>query len=274
MITYGLIYSLTTIALVLCVGISAYNIIRWQAENDITKEQITALQQETKIVEIVEEPEPEPEPIAKDSYIAPIPSTDPYWELSKIPLIDVDLSSSIAKNQEVVGWIQVPNTNINYPFVRTSNNEYYLNHSLNRSPSSAGWVFLDTNNNTSLSDQNQIIYAHGRLDGSMFGSLSNVLSEAWQNDTSNHVVKVSTTKNNSLWQVFSVYRTPVTSDYITTNFASDSDFDQFLQKISARSAYDFKTTVHSSDRIITLSTCIGTDERVVLHAKLIKIAQK
>ena len=268
----GIIYSLTSVALIACICISAYNIIRWKAENDISDQQIVELQAETTITEV--DPEPTPEAKEKGPVIANIPSTDPYWELSKLPLIDVDLSSSLAKNQDVAGWIQVPGTNINYPFVHTDNNDYYLKHSLNRTWSSAGWVFLDASNNINLTDQNQIIYAHGRLDGSMFGSLTTVLTGDWQNDTKSHVVKISTLKENSLWQVFSVYRIPVTSDYLTTSFESDSDFDNFLQMISARSAYDFKTTAHSTDKIITLSTCIGTTERAVLHAKLIKIAQK
>jgi sortase B len=268
----GIIYSLTSVVLIACICISAYNIIRWKAENDISDQQIVELQAETTITEV--DPEPTPETKEKGPVIANIPSTDPYWELSKLPLIDVDLSSSLAKNQDVAGWIQVPGTNINYPFVHTDNNDYYLKHSLNRTWSSAGWVFLDASNNINLTDQNQIIYAHGRLDGSMFGSLTTVLTGDWQNDTKSHVVKISTLKENSLWQVFSVYRIPVTSDYLTTSFESDSDFDNFLQMISARSAYDFKTTAHSTDKIITLSTCIGTTERAVLHAKLIKIAQK
>ena len=272
----GIIYTLTSVVLIFCICFSAYNIIKWRAENEMADEQIRELQAETTIIEVEPDPEPEPEPVVeqKEKISATISSTDPYWELSKIPLISVDLTSSIAKNQDVAGWIQVPGTNINYPFVHTDNNDYYLKHSLNRTWSSAGWVFLDANNSTNLTDQNQIIYAHGRYDGSMFGSLGNVLSAEWQEKTENHVVKISTRETNSLWQVFSVYRIPVTSDYLVTHFSDDQAFDNFLQKISARSAYDFKTTVHANDKIITLSTCIGTNERAVLHAKLIKIAQK
>ena len=274
----GIIYTSTSVVLIFCICFSAYNIIKWRAENELADEQIREIQAETVIVEVEPEPEPEPkpEPIVKpkEGVDVAISSTDPYWELSKIPLISVDLTSSIAKNQDVAGWVQVPGTNINYPFVHTNNNEYYLRHSLNHTWNSAGWVFLDASNNTNLTDQNQILYAHGRLDGSMFGSLVNVLSKNWQEKTENHVVKISTRDSNSLWQVFSVYRIPVTSDYLVTHFDSDEAFDEFLQKISARSIYDFQTNVHASDKVITLSTCIGTTERAVLHAKLIKIAQK
>ncbi len=276
----GIIYSLTTIVLVAIICFSAYNIIRWQAENDIADEQIRDLQQETVITEIAEEPaETEPtettQPVVQtiDTHKL-LSNTDPYWELVKIPLMDADLSSARAKNADVAGWIQVPGTNINYPFVKTDNNDYYLTHSLNRSWNSAGWVFLDYRNNSSLTDKNQILYAHGRIDGSMFGSLVNVLSANWQNNQSNHVVKISNDTSDSLWQVFSVYKVPVTSDYLKTNFDSDAEFGQFIRMISDRSVYDFKTTVTYADKIITLSTCVGLNDRAVLHAKLIKIAQK
>ena len=65
-----------------------------------------------------------------------------------------------------------------------------------------------------------------------------------------------------------------TNDYITTEFGNDASFVAYLNTIKTRSAYDFQTDVVAGDRIITLSTCIGLNDRVVLHAKLIKLATK
>lgn len=278
-LAHAFVYFSTSAVLIACVCFSAYKIIRWQAENDLVDNEIKTLQAETIITEIAE-PEPDAEPEETKTVVKRIDShkllsgSDPYWTLIKTPLISVDLSSSKAKNNDVVGWVQVPGTNINYPFVQTNNNDYYLNHSLNRSWSTAGWVFLDYRNNTNLSDKNQILYAHGRIDGSMFGSLANVLSENWQKQTENHVAKISTSTTDSLWQVFSTYRIPVTNDYIRTEFNGEEDFNDFVNMIMSRSNHNYNTTVNSSDRIITLSTCIGLNDRVVMHAKLIKIAQK
>ena len=108
----------------------------------------------------------------------------------------------------------------------------------------------------------------------MFGSLANVLSTDWQQQTEGHIVKISTETTDSLWQVFSTYRIPVTNDYIRTEFSGEDDFNEFIKMIMSRSSFDFDTSVSYNDRIITLSTCIGLNDRVVLHAKLIKIAQK
>ena len=265
------LYSLTSVVLVGIICFSAYNIIKWRAENDVADEQIKNLQETTTIVEVAEIPQLQVKTLDNDHLIA---GDDSYWYYKDTPLIDVNLESSRKQNSEVAGWIQVPGTNINYPYVQTNNNEYYLNHSLNKQYNSAGWVFLDSRNNNDLTNKNQILYAHGRVDGSMFGSLSNILSKEWQDNKDNHVVKISNDAADSLWQVFSVYRIPVTSDYLETTFLIDELFEKFIKLIKDRSAYDFHTNVTTADKIITLSTCIGTNDRVVLHAKLIKIAQK
>ena len=104
----------------------------------------------------------------------------------------------------------------------------------------------------------------------MFGSLKNVLSSDWQNNSNNHIVKISTEKDNTLWQVFSVYHILTTSDYIQITFNSNEDFKKWASMLINRSVYDFNTNVNESDKILTLSTCYNNEEKVVLHAKLIK----
>lgn len=272
-IVRAIIYSLTSIALIVVIIISAYNVIRWRAENEATRAQLEEIYSATSFKDL-DESEENPEDKRVVDFILNtkklIPSDDKYWTYIKYPLLEVDLSASIATNADTAGWIQVPGTNIDYPFVQTDNNDYYLTHTINRSWSSAGWVFLDYRNQKTLNDHNQIIYAHGRYDGSMFGSLGAVLSKEWLENEENHVVKISTTENNSLWQVFSVYQIKVTDDYLKINFIDDNRFQEFIDLIKNRSVYDFKTDVTPDNQIITLSTCASGDERIVLHAKLIK----
>ena len=76
--------------------------------------------------------------------------TSDYWYYIKFPLIDVDITELKEKNSDTVGWINVNNTNINYPFVQTKDNSYYLNHSFDKKYNEAGWVFLDYRNNNDL----------------------------------------------------------------------------------------------------------------------------
>ena len=194
--------------------------------------------------------------------------TSDYWYYIKFPLIDVDITELKEKNSDTVGWINVNNTNINYPFVQTKDNSYYLNHSFDKKYNEAGWVFLDLNN------KNNILYAHSRLDKTMFGSLSKVLKSSWYNNKDNHIIRLSTDTENTLWQIFSVYKIPEESYYITTNFNNNEEYNKFLNTIKQRSIHNFNTNLDTNDKILTLSTCYSDTERTVVHAKLIKRSPK
>lgn len=244
--------------------ISIIKIIGWNKDNDNTSKQIEIVQDKAKIEEVEDDDNTKiiEQPVK-------VPKANPYWDYIKMNMINVDFTELKKINNDVKGWIQVNGTNINYPFVQASDNKYYLNHSFNKSLNYAGWVFLDYRNNLT-NNKNTIIYAHGRLDKTMFGSLRNILSSGWLNNTDNYVVKLSTEKENTLWQVFSVYHIPTTSDYIQTEFSSDDEFLQLITKLKDRSMFNFNTDVNSNDNILTLSTCYSDTEKVVLHAKLIK----
>lgn len=197
-----------------------------------------------------------------------------YWYYIKFPLIDVDITELKEKNSDTVGWINVNNTNINYPFVQTKDNSYYLNHSFDKKYNEAGWVFLDYRNNKELNNRNTILYAHSRLDKTMFGSLSKVLKSSWYNNKDNRIIRLSTNTENTLWQIFSVYKIPEESYYITTNFNSNEEYSKFLNTIKQRSIHNFNTNLDTNDKILTLSTCYSDTERTVVHAKLIKRSPK
>ncbi len=251
------------IVLIVIALISLSNIIKWKKENDSTKDIVNKIEEKVTINEVTDNDNVEIIEVEEEK-------SNPYWDYVKMNLIDVYFEDLKAINPRTVGWIQVNGTNINYPFVQTNNNDYYLTHSFDNSYNSAGWVFLDYRNNLSELNKNTIIYAHGRLDNSMFGSLRNILKNNWLKNKNNFVIKLSTEYQNTLWQVFSVYKIPTTSDYIKTDFASDENYLEFINMLKERSAYDFNTTVTEKDNILTLSTCYDDNNKIVLHAKLIK----
>lgn len=247
---------------------SIYNIIVWKLDSNKTNNQIEEIQEEIPTIEI--EDNDNTEIIEQEEEI---PKSNPYWDYIGMNMIDVNFSELKNINNDVRGWIKLNGTNINYPFVQASDNKYYLTHSLDKSYNSAGWLFLDYRNN-STDNRNTIIYAHGRNDKTMFGSLRNVLSNNWLKDTNNYVIKISTEKENSLWQIFSTYHLPTTSDYLQTNFNNDNEFQDFINMIISRSSYNFNTSVSVNDNILTLSTCYNNSDKMVVHAKLIKKEQK
>lgn len=248
--------------------ISIFNIIKWKIDSDKTNYEITNIQENINVEEIQDTENTEIiEPIIE------VPKENPYWDYINMNMINVDFNSLKRTNPDVVGWLKVNGTNINYPFVQSSDNEYYLTHSFNKSYNGAGWVFLDYRNN-GTNNKNTIIYAHGRSNKTMFGTLKNVLNNGWLNNTNNYVIKISTETENSLWQIFSVYRIPTTSDYLQTNFNDETEYQNFLDMIKDRSSYNFDTNVASTDNILTLSTCYNNSDKMVVHAKLIKKENK
>lgn len=259
-----LIYLILIISIIIFV-MSLKDIIEWKLSSKKTIEQIKKINDIT-VIEKVKENDDVEIIDSKDE----IPKSNPYWDYIKTNLINVDFSELKKINPNTKGWIQVNGTNINYPFVQTKDNKYYLNHSFDNSYNSAGWVFLDYRNDINSLSKNTILYAHGRLDKTMFGSLKNIFFSGWLDNTDNYVVKLSTETENTLWQVFSVYRIPTTNDYIRVNFSSDEEFVNWSKILLDRSLYNFNTNIHANDNILTLSTCYNQNERVVLHAKLIK----
>ena len=195
-----------------------------------------------------------------------------YFDYMKLKFIDVDINKLKTFNPDTIGFIKVMGTNINYPFVQTKDNDYYLNRSYDKTYNNAGWIFLDYRNNE-FNDKNTIIYGHGRINGTMFGSLKDTLKSSWQNNKDNYIIKISTEKENSIWQIFSVYKIATTSDYLQTTF-SDNEFESFINLIKGRSSYNFETNVTNEDKVLTLSTCYNDNDKMVVHAKLIKYVQK
>lgn len=197
---------------------------------------------------------------------------DIYFDYMNLKFIDVDINKLKTFNPDTIGFIKVMGTNINYPFVQTLDNDYYLNRSYDKTYNNAGWIFLDYRNNE-FNDKNTIIYGHGRINGTMFGSLKDTLKSSWQNNKDNYIIKISTEKENSIWQIFSVYKIATTSDYLQTTF-SDNEFESFINLIKGRSSYNFETNVTNEDKVLTLSTCYNDNDKMVVHAKLIKYVQK
>lgn len=243
---------------------SIINIFIWKKDSNKTNEQIEDIQEITQVEET--EDTDNTEVIEQEEEI---PKSNPYWDYINMSMINVDFNELKSINNNVIGWIKVNGTDINYPFVQASDNKYYLTHSFDNSWNSAGWVFLDSRNNKT-NNKNTIIYAHGRTDKTMFGTLKNVLSSTWQNNSNNYVIKISTESENSLWQIFSTYHIPTTSDYLITDFNNDDEFIEFTNKLIDRSSFNFNTSVNASDNILTLSTCYNNSDKMVVHAKLIK----
>ena len=171
-------------------------------------------------------------------------------------------------NSDIVAWIKINNTNVDYPVVQTENNEFYLNHNIEKNENKAGWIFMDYRNNLNSKDKNIIIYGHNRMDGSMFSSLKNLFQKQWYENEQNLKIQLITESETLIYQIFSIYEINNEDYYITTGFENNEKFNQFLNKIKSRSIKNFEVNVSENDQILTLSTCSSNNkDRYVVHAK-------
>lgn len=184
---------------------------------------------------------------------------------------DIDFKSLKEINKDTIAYVKVNNTNIDYVVVKGNDNDYYLNHNFEKKWNIAGWIFADYHNKFDESDKNLIIYGHNIKDGSMFGTLKNILNKYWYENEENHKVILVTEKGTYYYQVFSTYSRKSEDYYINTKFKNDVEFNEFIKTIKSRTIYDYGVDVSSEDKILTLSSCTDDgSKRVVLHAKLIE----
>ena len=200
--------------------------------------------------------------------------SDDYFKYLNVSMLDVDFEDLKKQNVDTKGWLKVNGTNVNYPFVKAEDNEYYLKHSFDKSVNKKGWVFLDYRNDIDNLSDNTIIYAHGLENNAMFGSLRNTTKEKWYKNEDTHIIKIATEKNTMLFKVFSTYNIEPESFYITDNIKDDNERIEFYNTLKSRSVYDYGVTLNENDKILTLSSCYDNTKRMVVHAKLIAIKQK
>ena len=197
-----------------------------------------------------------------------------YKSKEELKILSEIKNTSIDKlklmNNDIVGYIIVNDTNINYPIVKGKDNNYYLNHSFLKKESKRGSIFLDYRNDLNNLSRNNIIYGHGLTDNTMFGSLNNLLKKEWYNNKNNLYIKIITDNSIKIFQIFSVYTINKESYYIKTYFSNNKYFKQFLKTITRRSIFNFNSDVDVNDKILTLSTCKNDfGSRIVVHSKLL-----
>lgn len=244
------------LAFVLLISNSYNDYVTWFNANSI----MNSLSTNETTTEIIID-DAEEEPILPDEN----ESENPYNNIS------TNLQTLLSINEDTVGWIKVNNTKINYPVTQSKDNDYYLNRDFYLNRTANGWIFMDYRNNANDLDKNTIIYGHALLNGYMFGDLRETIKSNWYKNEKNLYVTFNTIEKDMVWEIFSIYRVPYTTDYLKVDFFDDDDFSDFIDLITSRSVYNFGVKVNSDDFILTLSTCSGNDNgRLVLHAKLVK----
>ena len=166
-----------------------------------------------------------------------------------------------------IGWIYIPDTNINYPIMQSSDNEYYLRRAYDGSYLYSGSIYLDWRCNSDFSGDVNMLYGHNMQNGSMFADVLNFLNEDY---FESHKYGWLTTKN-SVYRIefFSVSQPESYSGVYNVMRAGD----KWLKKLKSYSIIYRDSNVNEDDSIISLSTCTGSEgsSRTVLTGKLVEV---
>ena len=174
-------------------------------------------------------------------------------------------------NSDFIGWIYIPNTNVDYPIVQTTDNDYYLSHNFYKEYNSGGCIFVASEIEEPFKNaKNTIIHGHHMRDGSMFGSLMKFKDNKFFDD--NKIIYIGTEDGVHKYEIFSAYWQKVNDDPYQYGFESDEKYIEYLNGLKQKSAYTRDTDEFTAnDKIITLSTCSYEvdDGRYLIHARLI-----
>ena len=179
------------------------------------------------------------------------------------------LKPYLDRNSDTAGYINVPNSLVDYPIVYSGDNEYYLTHNFDKDESKEGAIFLDFR--CDIEDfsktRNIILYGHRMKDGSMFKSLTDYQKKDFY--YANPIIRFDTIYEEHEWEIFTVFETYTDFYYIDTDFPTDEKWLSFLEKCHSLSTYETDITFYPTDIVLTLSTCtIRSDKRLVVMARL------
>lgn len=184
------------------------------------------------------------QPTEAQPTMAPAPEAEP----SK-----VDFAALKEINPEIVAWLTIPGTNIDYPIAQHSDNNYYLHHLFTGEWNSSGCLFMDCRNEFDFSDRHSIIYGHHMDNGTM---LQNLMGYKTQEFYDEHPTgQLITPEGNYKVEFFAGYVASVEDDAWPTVFVSNEEFSQWFTAARNRSMFSSAVEPAVSDHIITLSTC-------------------
>lgn len=238
-------------------GDAAYDDARNLAAGD-RKEEVSAQPSQT-------EPAPTQPAQPRTAWVpVPIEGEDPNVQ----PLLEMDLKALQQENPDILGWIQIPGTVVDYPVLQGEDNQFYLNHNWRGDKYYVGAIFLEHRNSPDMTDFNTIVYGHNMSNGSMFGSLYQYrhLSH-WEEHP---YVYILTESGVLRYEVFSTYTAEVESDTYRLGFRQQETRENYIAMALENSEIDTGIQPKQTDRILTLSTCSGAGyaTRRVVHARL------
>lgn len=170
------------------------------------------------------------------------------------------------ENEEIIGWLEIEGTNINYPVLQASDNEYYLTHNYKKEKASTGSIFLDKDFDLMNGSSNYLIYGHRNKSGLMFEDLMKYAKEDFYKEHTK--IKFTTNKDDGVYEILSVFYSRVYYKseqnvfryYYFVNANNEQEYNDFVNNAKKVSLYDTGVTAKYGEQLLTLSTCEYSQE--------------
>ena len=209
------------------------------------------------------------------SNLAAVRKQDTQQETASEPEKQASYQNLYWENTDMVGWIQIEGTSIDYPVMQTpADPNYYLKHDFEKNYTDYGCPFMQADCDVQAPSDNLILYGHNMKDGSMFADLAKYRSkDFWQ---THKTVWFDTAVGGCAYEIFAVIHTTVQADaadafpfYRFVDAAAPEDFADYVSACKARALYDTGIFAEYGDKLLTLSTCdnITDDGRLLVIAK-------
>lgn len=199
------------------------------------------------------------EPTTSDAPAPVIHYTAEEGQSTPPPVLD-EYKNLLNKNKRLIGWVKIDDTNIDYPVMQTTDNEYYLDHNLNQEYDKNGSIFMDKDCDVLKPSTNLILYGHHMKSGQMFGGLSLYSDQSYYEK--HPCIQFDTIYEKGLYEIMYVFRSRVYSEdeivfkyYQFIDAQSEQEFDSYMNDMKGMSLYDTGVTAQYGDRLLTLSTC-------------------
>lgn len=265
---------LLSVILALVFLCSTFMMFRQKKDEESARSTYESVQQMVMQAETVKTEPAEPETIPQQPTVSqtvsyqwmPAPVEDEDIYIHRLDALDLEQLRET--NPDLIGWIWIPDTQVNYPLMQGEDNSYYLNRTWEGSENIVGSIFLETRNTPELTDFNTIVYGHNMKNGAMFGSLKQYCE---QNYAQQHpYVYIRTDGGTYRYEVFAAFEADVESATYGLSFNQEKTRINFLTEAEENSAIETGIKPAVTDRILTLSTCTGKgyDNRWVVQARL------
>ena len=221
----------------------------------------------------VQTPEPEPTPTAPQETLptpepTPVPDENGIREPDRI----IDFEDLLNRNGDVIAWINVPGTEINYPVVISRDNYEYLSRDLDGNHSSAGTVFIDMINLPDFTERVTVLYGHNMKNGTKFAGLHRFRDVEFFKE--NRELKLYMPEGMRIYDIIAAYVTDDNNILYQTDYSDDTVWEAYIGKIFGNTdprANLYVLSVGEDDLILTLSTCVaGRDDQRYLVQGLLR----